>query len=128
MATPHKGLFTLAAISCALALAGCASHVAERDVAPHATSTAVPALQRHAGIRKLRALLTPRSPPDCEYQATDAATTLDPEILARLKLDYERDCYERAETSVRDQLRQLQGQVSGSSGIQPTRHHLRSTR
>ena len=120
MATPHKGLLTLA-ISCALASAGCSSHVGERDLAPHVTSTAVPALQRHAGIRKLRVLLTPQSPPDCEYQSPDGGTALDPELLARLKLDYERHCYEQAETSVRDQLRQLQRQVSGLSGIQPIR-------
>jgi hypothetical protein len=128
MATLHKGLLAVAAISCALAASGCSSDFTERDAAPHATSAAVPALQTHAHIGKLRALLTPQSPPDCEYQAPDDATTLDPDLLAILRLDYERHCYQQAETGVRDRLRRLQAQVSGLSGVQPIRNRARFTR
>jgi hypothetical protein len=46
---------------------------------------------------------------------------LDPDTLARLKLDYERYCYRRAETDVRNRLRQLQVRVSGLHGFQPRR-------
>jgi hypothetical protein len=34
--------------------------------------------------------------------------TLDPEQWARLKVEYERQCYQRAETDVRERLRLLQ--------------------
>jgi hypothetical protein len=120
MATLHKGLLIPAATLCALAAAGCSSQVAQRDVGPHATSAAALALQRDSQrTRKLRALLVPQSPPDCAYRGPDDADALDPDLLARLKLDYERHCYQQAEIVMRKRLRQLQ--LSGLWEAQPYR-------
>jgi hypothetical protein len=127
MATLCKGLLILAAIPCAFAVAGCSSQVAQHDVRPQATSAAALAPQRDLQrIRKLRALLVPQSPPDCAYRGADDADTLDPELLALLKLDYESHCYQKAEVMMRRRLRQLQ--VSGLWEIQAIRHHQGLTR
>ncbi len=53
------------------------------------------------------ALLVTQSPPDCVFGRPDLKT-LDPEQWARLKVEYERQCYQRAERAVRERLRQLQ--------------------
>ena len=47
------------------------------------------------------------SPPDCVFGRADLKT-LDPDQWARLKVEYERQCYQRAEKTVRERLRQLQ--------------------
>jgi hypothetical protein len=119
----------------ALAAGGCSFHFGDRDVAPHATfAVAPPAPQGNTRrIHIARAMLTPQSPPDCEYQASDDSGTLnsadtgtlDSDALARLKLDYERYCYQQAEIEVRIRLRQLQVRVSGLQEIQPMRHRRR---
>jgi hypothetical protein len=90
----QKGLWILVAILRALGAASCS------------TSTAAPrASHRNAQrIWMVRALLSPQSPPDCEYRAPDDAATLDPEVLARVKLEYERHCY----------------QTGGDEGAEPT--------
>ena len=54
-----------------------------------------------------KALLKPQPAPDCEFRGADAKT-MDPDLFARLKLDYERQCYRRAEKIARDRLRVLQ--------------------
>jgi hypothetical protein len=53
------------------------------------------------------ALLAPQRAPDCVFGRPDLKT-LDPEQWARLKVEYERQCYQRAERTVRERLRQLQ--------------------
>jgi hypothetical protein len=53
------------------------------------------------------ALLVSQRAPDCVFGRPDLKT-LDPEQWARLKVEYERQCYQRAERAVREQLRQLQ--------------------
>jgi hypothetical protein len=53
------------------------------------------------------ALLVPQSPPDCVFGRSDLKT-LDPNQWARLKVEYERQCYQRAERAVRERLRLLQ--------------------
>jgi hypothetical protein len=53
------------------------------------------------------ALLVPQRAPDCVFGRPDLKT-LDPEQWARLKVEYERQCYQRAERVVRERLRQLQ--------------------
>ena len=58
---------------------------------------------------------------DCEYGSHDDTATLDSDVLVRLKLDYERYCYQQAEAEVRDRLRQLQMRVSGLHELQPIR-------
>jgi hypothetical protein len=112
MAILQKELWILVATLCALWVAGC--------------STSAAAAHRNAQrIRVVRTLLSPQSPPDCEYQAPDNAATLDAEVLARLKLEYEKDCYQRAEAAVRNRLRELQLRVSSFHELQPIRHRPR---
>jgi len=53
------------------------------------------------------ALLVSPSPPDCVFGRADLKT-LDPNQWARLKIEYERQCYQRAERTVRERLRLLQ--------------------
>lgn len=52
-------------------------------------------------------LLLAQRAPDCVFGRADLKT-LDPEQWARLKVEYERQCYQRAEQKVRERLRQLQ--------------------
>jgi hypothetical protein len=109
----QKNLCILVAIMCALGAACC-------------STSAFAAAQRNAkSIRMVRALLSPQSPPDCEYRAPDDAKVLDAEVLARLKLEYEKQCYQQAEAKVRNRLRQLQVLVSGLHEFQPIRHRRR---
>ena len=53
------------------------------------------------------ALLVPQSAPDCVFGRPELKT-LDPDQWARLKVEYERQCYQRAEKGVRERLRLLQ--------------------
>jgi hypothetical protein len=53
------------------------------------------------------ALLVPQSAPDCVFRRPELKT-VDPDQWARLKIEYERQCYRNAEKSVRDRLRRLQ--------------------
>ena len=53
------------------------------------------------------ALLAPPSPPDCRYGRPELKT-VDPDQWARLSVEFERQCYLRAERSVRERLRLLQ--------------------
>jgi hypothetical protein len=53
------------------------------------------------------ALLVPRSAPDCVFRRPELMT-LDSDQWERLKIEYERQCYQDAETLVRDRLRRLQ--------------------
>jgi hypothetical protein len=54
-----------------------------------------------------RALLVPPRTPDCGFGHSDLKT-LDPDQWARLKVEYERKCYQNAEKAIRDKLRRLQ--------------------
>jgi hypothetical protein len=110
----QKKLWILVAILCAVVAAGYSAAAAARRNA-----------QR---IPTVRALLSPQSPPDCEYRAAEGAATLDAEVLARLKLEYERHCYQQAEAEVRNRLRQLQVRVSNLHEFQPSRHRRRFPR
>jgi hypothetical protein len=53
------------------------------------------------------ALLVPPTAPDCAFGQHELKT-LDPDRWARLKIEYERQCYQRAEKDVRERLRLLQ--------------------
>jgi hypothetical protein len=120
-------LVTLCAISCAMAVAGCASNSAQREVKADPAPAAAPA-EVHSQLRihrPNRALLTPQPAPDCELRASDLKT-VDPDQWARLKLDYERQCYQAAEKMVRDRLRLLQ--ASSRCEIEPARHPLATIR
>jgi hypothetical protein len=118
-------LLTLCALSCAMAVAGCVSNSAQREVkADPAPATAPADMRPQLRIRRPnRALLAPQPAPDCELKASDLKT-VDPDQWARLKLDYERQCYQAAEKMARDRLRQLQ--ASSRCEIEPVRAPLKT--
>ena len=91
-------------IALAFVLAGCAQAPAP-EPAPAAT---IP--QAHAEAQLCRpeaALLAPQSPPDCVFRRGDLKTA-DPDLWAKLKIEYERQCYQAAERRVREHLARLQ--------------------
>jgi len=91
------------------ALAGCAPSPGPE--AAQAASTPTPAeTQKPQICQPDSALLAPQVAPDCVFGRPDLKT-LDPEQWARLKVEYERQCYQRAERSVRERLRQLQASM-----------------
>ena len=120
---PAPRLLALAALSLAMALAGCAQHSAQHEVKADPIEAAAPP-QGHPDFRirrPNRALLISQPAPDCEFRGTELKT-VDPDQWARLRLDYERQCYQRAEKKVRDRLRLLQ--ASSRCEIEPARHPL----
>src|SRR6201994_491601 len=88
------------------ALAGCAPatgpEAAQAAIAPMPAET-----QESRLCRPDSTLLAPQRAPDCVFGRPDLKT-LDPEQWARLKVEYERQCYQRAERTTRERLRQLQ--------------------
>jgi hypothetical protein len=118
-------LLTISVISCVTTGAGCARNPAQRDFNPvrHEVSAA-PVLtrtrtheyfesRRYGELRIHRpdaALLAPQPAPDCEFKGADVEA-VDPAELNRLKLEYERRCYQNAETAVRERLRLLQASI-----------------
>ena len=120
-------LLSLAALSLAMALAGCAQHSAQHEVKADPIEAAAPP-QGHPDFRihrPNRALLISQPAPDCEFRGTELKT-VDPDQWARLRLDYERQCYQRAEKKVRDRLRLLQ--ASSRCEIEPVRPPLATIR
>ena len=102
---------------CASALAACAPSVQHIADSPPAQPVAAPVVavapvHRQAApaprLRRCnRALFARPHAPDCEFKEPDLKT-VDADMFARLKLDYERQCYQRAEAAMRERLRQLQ--------------------
>jgi len=108
-------LLALAALCGALMVAGCAQSP-QRASGASRIRTAAPAYReirprvvrpRVARPRVDRVLLASQSAPDCDFKEPTGETA-DANVLARLKLDYERQCYQKAETSLRDRLRLVQ--------------------
>jgi hypothetical protein len=109
----------------AIALAGCARnppqhefHPAQREVrvapvrAP-ARPRVYAEARRHAEPRARRpdpSLLEPQPAPSCEYRRSDIKA-MDPDEWARLRTEYERQCYQEAEKVARDRLSELQAAV-----------------
>jgi hypothetical protein len=93
----------LGAVLCALALAGCAAGVAA-PVGPSAS---------------MRHLLSPPAKPDCAFHDIGLGDTVpDAAEAARRKLEYERQCYRRAEMQMRARLRRLQAAVVAQTAAQ----------
>ena len=87
----------------AMALAGCAQSSAPEPV--HAAQAAI--RQGDSPIcRPDAALLAPQSVPDCLFRRAELKT-IDPDQWARLKIEYERQCYQNAEKTVRERLNRL---------------------
>jgi hypothetical protein len=90
--------FTIAAI--AFVLAGCAQQSEQHE----ATAAAGNASSRSCQAERSRLASLPE--PDCEFRAVRQGT-VDAEEFTRLKLAYERQCYQRAERAARRQLQEL---------------------
>jgi hypothetical protein len=92
----------LAAVLGVLAVSGCAQNSTPDPLQANSQ------MQTETRIcRPDPALLVPQSAPDCVFRRPELKT-LDPEQWARLKIEYERQCYQDAEKSVRARLRRLQ--------------------
>ena len=89
-----------------LALSACAPTPAP-ETAQATVAASRAEVQETLICRPDSALLVPPSPPDCVFGRPDLKT-LDPNQWAHLKIEYERQCYQRAEKSVRERLRLLQ--------------------
>jgi hypothetical protein len=117
-------LLTLCAISLAMAVAGCAQNPGPRNMTAGSsqvrTASAAPVapVRRHsehtylqARVHKLDpALLAPQPAPDCEYKKSNIKT-VDPDEWARLKTEYELQCYRETENETRTRLGLLQSSV-----------------
>jgi hypothetical protein len=127
-------LLAVCAILCSISVAGCARNPGQRELNPAQrevkatpTRTAVRTSRhseqnRYAEPRIRRpdpALLSPQPVPDCEFKRSDLKT-VDPDEWARLKVEYERQCYQDAEKAARDRLSLLQ--TSSTCEIEPVRH------
>jgi hypothetical protein len=116
-----------------MTIAGCARNLGQRDLNPvrhqvRAAPVFTPAHtheyseRRSAELRIHRpdaALLTPQSAPDCEFKGADVEA-MDAVELTRLKLEYERQCYQNAEKAVRERLSLLQ--ASSTCEFEPAQH------
>ena len=134
-------LLMISVAFCAMAVGGCARNPAQPEFKPvqhevraapvraqaraHQYSEPRHSEPRHSEPRRsteLRIhrpdpeLLAPQAAPDCEFKRANIAT-VDPNEWARLKIDYERQCYQDAEKIARDRLRQLQ--ASSTCEIEP---------
>jgi hypothetical protein len=130
-------LLTVCVIFCAMSFAGCARNPAQREVSPalhegKASPVRVPVRPRRYSepyryaVPKIRrpdlALLSPQPAPDCEFKRSDIRT-VDPDEWARLKVEYERQCYQNAEKAARERLALLQ--ASSTCEIEPVRQRRR---
>ncbi|WP_141686854.1 hypothetical protein [Bradyrhizobium sp. LMTR 3] len=126
-------LLAACAILFSISVAGCARSPAQREFNPAQGEVKAPPIRAVARIRRhseqhryaeLRirrpdpALLSPQPAPDCEFKRTDLKT-VDPDQWARLKVEYERQCYLDAEKAARDRLILLQ--ASAICEIEPAR-------
>ena len=121
----------LLAVCCligATAVAGCARNPVQQEVRPLAPraparishrsapppkvalSTQRPDPRRELELRIRKPdpdLLSHQPAPDCEFKRADVRA-VDPDAWARLKAEYERQCYQNAEKTVRERLLRLQ--------------------
>jgi len=84
----------------AFVLAGCAQQSEQHE------ATAASGKARSASCQTERSRLVSLPEPDCEFRAVRQGT-VDADEFARLKLAYERQCYQRAERAARRQLQEL---------------------
>jgi len=118
-------LVAVALMAGAMTLAGCARHAATRDLHPgwHKNIAQVVDTRQRAGPdlgrrrstqRRVRwpdtALLAPQQGPDCEFRGANIGA-MDASELARLKIEFERQCFQDAERAARDRLNSLQAAV-----------------
>lgn len=105
--SPDKTVRSLVAAPLLLAaLSACAPTPVPED-AQAAVAPARAKMQETPACQPDPALFTPQAPPDCVFGRPDLKT-LDPDQWARLKIEYERQCYRNAERAVRERLKLLQ--------------------
>jgi len=116
-------ILTVFVFACSMTLASCAHHPAQHafttrhkvgsaPVQTRGTRTH-PEQFRYANVKTHwpdAALLSPQPAPDCEFKGANVEA-MDATELARLKIEYERQCYQNAERAARDRLGLLQGAV-----------------
>ena len=111
----------ISVIVVAVALSGCARNPDHRNLVQRETRATPLRLslrarphaepKRNVELHVRRpdpALLAPQPAPNCEFKRADIKA-VDPDEWARLKAEYERQCYLDAEKAARDRLGQLQG-------------------
>jgi hypothetical protein len=128
-----RKLLTVCVISCSMSFAGCARNPAQREASPalhdgkaspvrapvHTRRYSEPIRYAEPKIRRPDpALLSPQPAPDCELKRSDLRTA-DPDEWARLKAEYERQCYQNAEKAARERLALLQ--ASSTCEVEPVR-------
>lgn len=121
------------ALLCSISAAGCARDPAQRELNPPQreikASVVRPAVRSRAPVVQVRyleprirrpdlALLSPQPAPDCDFKKSDLKT-MDPDQWARLKVEYERQCYLDAEKAARERLVLLQ--ASATCEVEPVR-------
>lgn len=134
-----SGLLAACAVLVSISVAGCARNPAPREVqaAPRETRAspvrAAMSIRRHSEPRRYSeprihrpdpALLAAQPAPDCEFRRSDLET-VDPDQWARLKAEYERQCYQDAEKAARDRLSSLQSAATCEIEPVPQRASVR---
>jgi len=123
---------TVCIVLCAMSAAGCARNPPEREInsSRHlvkATPVRAAAPARRYSERTYAkpvirrpdaALLAPQPAPDCELTRS-GTSAVDPNEWSRLRLEYERQCYQDAEKEARERLSQLQ--ASSTCEMEPVR-------
>ena len=118
-------LLAISVVAGAMTVAGCARHSVTRDLHPGRHKSIAPSVHTSARVepyppqrRSIKwrnqwpdaALLTPQQGPDCEFKGANNEA-MDASELARLRTEYERQCYQNAERAARDRLNSLQAAV-----------------
>jgi len=116
-------LLTVSVVACSMTVAGCAHNppqgglfpvqheVSAAPVHPGARANKYSEQRRFAKIHQPDpALLAPQPAPDCEFKGAKV-DAVDATELARLKIEYERQCYQSAEKTARERLGLLQAFV-----------------
>jgi hypothetical protein len=105
LAVPRITRLTLTALI--ITLSGCAQGPSPEPMqaAPNQSEHVEPGV-----CRPDRALLASQPAPDCAFRRAHLKT-MDPDLWARLKIEYERECYQNAEKVVRHRLLALQAAV-----------------
>ena len=119
-------LLAIPVVVLAMGAGGCARNTVHHDPNPVAREAKAPPVRspvrarthpeprQQAELRVRRpepALLEPKLAPDCEFKRADLKV-VDPDEWARLKTEYERQCYRDAERLARERLGQLQASAS----------------
>jgi hypothetical protein len=104
---------TIAIVAIALIAASCAQQTDQHEAAAPAASKT-----RSATCQAEKSRLASLPEPDCEFRAVRQGT-VDADEFARLKLAYERQCYQRAERAARQQLQELRASRACESKPSP---------